>query len=441
MLSDQVHRSPGLTAIFNAVKKSDKNHLLDLGPCVASNFQFFSQLGCHFHFENFNESVQDYLQGKIVDHEKLVDVFLQSLKPGQRFDIVLAWDLFSFLPQDLIRQLYDKLEKFLKPNTLFYLLSYSGSQKPATPGSFKISNQYQICVRSDSNTVQNDARQTTVQMLKSMPKYFMLRSYLNHRGMQAGLLEQILSYQPEKTARHTVFSSAEVADHVRQLDTEVFSPSIEFLRTKYTDSRAGSVLDLCGRNTLNEEIWKKHFRDVYVSDMRQVLHRISGMSGGESEEYLRGGQYFDFEAEQVFDAIVVWDVLNYLNEEQLLALGERISRHAHDGTLLISMNYTGDAQPSQPRAFMLTDKGIGLHLGGEVTRARTSAVLSSMRIQKAFPGFFSTKTYAVKPGMLHGMGEYVFVFKDADTLRREKEVLTAEVVARRRLRISNGEQL
>ena len=61
-MPELIHRSPGLTAIFNAVKANQKNHILDLGQCLGSNLAFYSQLGCRFHFENFDEVIKENLR-------------------------------------------------------------------------------------------------------------------------------------------------------------------------------------------------------------------------------------------------------------------------------------------------------------------------------------------------------------------------------------------
>lgn len=427
-----------MTAIYNAVKNNQRNQILDLGPCIAANFQFFSQMGCHFHFENFAELLAERDQQNAGGewHER----FLKYLKPEQKFDIVLVWDLFNFVTLAEQQQLFTRLKPYLTPGCLLFTVSYVGALRPAMPAQFKIDDQYFVEVTSATASCKNAAKLTTIEFLKSLPKYQVLRSYLNLEGMQGGISEQVLCYNPpsanqDKSPVTRAFSNAEVARQPQQMQAEFKSPALAHIFECAAAQRGAAILDLGGKSMRNEEHWQTHFDDVFTVDMRQVLQRLANYESTAQANYLRNGSYLGFKREQRFDVIVAWDLLNYLEDEMLCAFGEALTRYAKNSTLLTTLNYNGADIPSQPRAYALTAQGVGLGNNPlETSRTRSQPPLNSLKIQKYLPGFFIKHTYTVQPGMQRGTSEYVLVYKDQSTLAQEKAALYEQVMERRRQR-------
>ncbi|MFT7560435.1 MAG: hypothetical protein ACI93R_002355 [Flavobacteriales bacterium] len=438
MLQDGLHRSPGLTAIANHIQNKPNNHILDLGECIPKNFQFFSPLGCRFRFEGFYDAIENAEFG--VDDSWLND-FLSDLPKEQKFDIVLAWDLFNFLSPEQLYSVYRKLESVLKPNTIIYMLSYVGAMRPSQPSGFSIENKYYIKVTLVPETKKNTLRLTTAQTLKSLPKFFMLRSYTSQPGMLAGISEQILSYRPEEKTRETSFSNAEMSAEIADVDVKFRSPSIEFLNVLSHENDVQSLLDLGVKNSTNDESWKTIAQDVYSTDIHLVLRRLKAMSQKDRSDYLMNGQFLSFKESQTFDVIIVWDLFNYLDESQLLEFGRRIVKYSHDGTRLMSMLYSGDNLPVNPRKFVLVGENLGLRKRDfQDLKPRELTSVSSLKLQRALPGYYVEKTFSVGSKMLKGMCEYVFIFKGQETLDREKKIMTAEVMARRKVREEAAKQ-
>lgn len=422
------HRSPGITAIFNAVKGSNKNGILDLGAALGSNLSFYAQLGCHFQFEDFTQTISELQQKHITDHQAIVR-FLEDLDGKRRYDVVLFWDLLNYLPKPSVLTLVEKLRPFLAPNALIHMISFVGSTVPLLPSKFTINDQYQLKVNCSEDRVAPIQRTTTMQLLKMFPDFLMVQSYLNSDGMLPGFSEQILRFGAKSQEKGTVFSSAETGSSGLKIEQRIHSPSVTRFLADIEQDR--TLLDLGPRRTLNYDFWKRDYQTVAATDILPVLSRYLKTPKDGRAEYLKQGQFLDFDVSRKFDVIVTWDIFNYCPEPLLKEIGRRIIRHCKDGTHLVVMSYSGKTMPAIPQLFLIDEKGVGFASQGSQKIRENSRRLTSSTILKALPGFYVEQTFAFRPGMQKGMNEYLFVFKGEERLALEKQALVKDVMARR----------
>lgn len=426
------HRSPGITAIFNAVKGSKKNGILDLGAGIGSNLSFYSQLGCHFHFENFDQAVIEFLDGSLSEAQ-LLDSFLEYLPKNKTYDVVLFWDLLNYLPHSVVLGLVDKLRPIIKSNALVHMLNLVGSSIPARPGRFSIGDKYMLSMSSVNERAKPLHRMTTVTLLKTFSQFLMVRSFLNGQGMLPGLSEQLLRFGAEGQEKGSVFSSGERLDSVSRIDSRLYSPSIQSLISEQEQSE--SLLDLGSRKSMNHDFWRMGYARVVSSELLPVLNRYYRYAKEERGEYLNEGHFLHLEKVAKFDFMVAWDLFNYCDNALLIEVGKRLTAHASDGAKLVVLVYSGEDMPASPQSFLVDKCGLGLAKAYSATKIRKNVrKLTSSQVQKAFPGFYVEQTFAFRPGMQKGMREYVFVFKGEARLQREKADLIAEVMARREKR-------
>src|SRR5687767_11639374 len=90
----QQHRSPGLTAIYNEIKVSRFNRVLDLGASSAKSFNFFRELSCKIRFANLIECVVDERSNPRVGDDLVrgLAAYLDEFPGEEQFDVILAWD-------------------------------------------------------------------------------------------------------------------------------------------------------------------------------------------------------------------------------------------------------------------------------------------------------------------------------------------------------------
>lgn len=434
------HRSPSLTAIYNALKSNPKNSILDFGSFNLANFHFFSALGCHFHFLSVDEAVEDLNAMDNRAFESEVDRLFGDIEKNQKFDVVFGWDLLNFLSLEKSLILINKVNPFLHADSLFCFFLYLGN-RPKTHCQFKILDQYFIEISGDRqiSNVNLDSSKSPISAsaltsvafanAKALPDYYLINNYRRLNGMLPGIAEQILCFHPVAMQHKNISGSAEIHDADTLVEHTFFSPAINVLRS---NQYQGAILDLGGKHVLNEDAWKRNFRQVHFVDLRPILERFNKGSSLEKEAYLTKGNFLTFQENTVFDAIILWDFIAFANSAFLEELGRRLNKHCHDGTLLIVMSHTGQVVPQSPLRFLLTQSGIGLCAHQKPKYAeRQHPALSSLQIQKVFPNMYTKETFGARVGMLKHVTEYVFVYKSAATLSRDKEELKRHVIDHR----------
>jgi hypothetical protein len=94
--------------------------LLDLGPVVGSNVEFFGErLDCKIYIENLYLDLEAALRAGATDG--LADAFLERLShASDMFDGILCWDLFDFIDAKTGKQLAGQLARVLRPGGAVY---------------------------------------------------------------------------------------------------------------------------------------------------------------------------------------------------------------------------------------------------------------------------------------------------------------------------------
>lgn len=431
-----LHRSPGFTAIFNAVKGESKNGILDLGEALGTNLTFYLQLGCHFQFENFNQIVSSYIQNSLSE-EDLLDKFLEGLNSQKKYNVVLFWDLLNYLPTHLIGSIVDKLQPVLAPNALVHMINFVGSTVPARPSTYTVNDQYQLNVDCVDKRREPLQRVTTLQLLKLLPNFLMLQSYLNNEGMAPGFSEQILRFGTAGLEEGAVFSSAESQNASLKIEERISSPAIERFIAHLDNEK--SLLDLGLKRNFNHDFWKRQYKSVTATDLLPILTRYLKAPKDERANYLKKGRFLDFNSDRIFDVIIAWDIFNYCSTELLAEIGRRMVKYCRDGTHLVVMTYSAKAMPAVPQPFVVSSEGVGFTKKVADRKLRENKTpLTSSKILKYFPGFYVEHSYSFLPGMQQGLNEYLFVFKGHERLAKEKQIMAEEVMARRKAKTSES---
>jgi predicted SAM-dependent methyltransferase len=117
-VDDLVQPSKGLPKFIAALSQHDSPVLLDFGPVIGSNVEFFGErLGCKLFIEDLLADVDRHTRGGTL--ETLPDVV------GKRFrhtdasvDGILCWDIFDFLDKKSAPSLAAQIVRMLKPGGL-----------------------------------------------------------------------------------------------------------------------------------------------------------------------------------------------------------------------------------------------------------------------------------------------------------------------------------
>lgn len=413
--SGSLHRSPGITAIYNELKSSKRNSILDLGSASRDNFQFFSTLSCHIHFEGIDGFLADcgeaWASGEAL--RTALNDYLSTFDNAKQFDIILAWDIFNYLDRDTLHWLMSRLNQHCHANTLLHMIKYVGRNLPAMPRQYQILDQYRIKTASSRVLCSRPfANIDTTATLKSMPGYVMEQTFIQHDGMAQDITEHVLRYQPESRDCKRQIASAELsmaADVLPQHTQPHRSYALEQICTYLRKLPNPTVLNLGPKATHSGDFFLDYADKVYVEDIAQSLFNTPG----EGEAPLRQ-HVLQYPPDVTFDVIIAWDLLTFCSRAQLAAIYQRLKPHFRPNTQIFALFYTGTTRPERPqKCYVIDDKNIELL---PTPRRRIEGEdLSTVAMLKIFSDFQLTNTYILRPGMQRGIYEYVF--KAAAALR------------------------
>lgn len=418
------HRSPGLTTIYNEIKSSRQNRLLDLGSIVASNFNFLSQLSCKIHYENLDDFIEDYgiLSGDNL--ELRLEKFLLKHDSSQKFDVILAWDLLNYLPLNAVKTLFALLDSVCKPNTLVHAIKYLHGNIPAHPARFQIIDQYHLSIFAEVETPRRVAAHQTAALLKQIPQYYLHNNLMNEEGMASGIAEQVMRFKPDKSIRKQYVSRAEFSETPKAtpkyqpqekthtasstlFDEKIYaSPSILSLLQRLSYRR--TILDCGLKSAHNMDFWRQYFQKVYTEDLPSSLHwRNHANQLQSSSAKPLSSEALDFDIAQRFDLIVLWDIFNYGEHLQISAIGNRLRQYCHEQTKILVMSYAGEKIPEHPQRFQLVNEGYRCLTHSPKAR-RSVPAITTAGLMKLIPGWIIEKTHVFSPGMKPGIAELIF---------------------------------
>lgn len=399
------HNSPGFAAIYHQINFSRKNRILDLGSFCASNFRFLSTLGCKLHFENLDE----FLRENQTDlySEKLysrLEEYLSGFTDGELFNVVLTWDIFNYLDVNSIEKLMQRLQPFCARNARIHVMRHLGSNVPAVPCRFRITNDRELVVSrtTQTNSAAVRHRCTSATLLKHMPQYRLERTFMNHTGMQPWITELILKHVPARTVVDD--TAAPEQPSPGPVTARPIVPTPKLLHTSYAleailsrlkQHKFPKVLDLGLKNNTVYDRFFPVSSGVYSRDVYTQVQQSKDISA-----------ILSFNHSIKFDVILLWDTANFYSPEQIKQIFAILSGHMHADTLVYAMVYTGRELPVQPqRLQMLGDKALAIFPSA---RARVDRPLTSSCLLKAI-GFCQLKdTFVFRPGMQVGISEYLF---------------------------------
>lgn len=143
-----VHPTKALKKFLSTLTSRECPVLLDLGPVVGSNVNFFGeQLGCKIFVEDIYAEIERHAKQDTLDAlpEFLAKRFPQA---DASVDGILCWDIIDYLPRPAAQALASQLVRVLRPEGA--LLAFFGTLAPVAqqPPSYT-----KFIVESDANLV------------------------------------------------------------------------------------------------------------------------------------------------------------------------------------------------------------------------------------------------------------------------------------------------
>ena len=110
--------SKGLPKFIAGLSQMDSPLLLDFGPVIGSNVEFFGErLGCKLFIEDLLADIDRHTRGGTLD--TLPDAIAKRFRHGDAsVDGILCWDIFDFLDKKTATALATQIVRMLKPGGL-----------------------------------------------------------------------------------------------------------------------------------------------------------------------------------------------------------------------------------------------------------------------------------------------------------------------------------
>jgi 2-polyprenyl-3-methyl-5-hydroxy-6-metoxy-1,4-benzoquinol methylase len=180
------HKSLALAALCQRLRHDRKYHILDLGPALGANVEFFSQFRCKLYIEDFYQSVAEELAAAEAETPSPEQLYQKLLPYAEdiRFDVILCWDLFNYLPRQELQALLKHLTRYCQRGTLLFSLVATHHQIPARPILFKILNKENLIYKTYSSDLRPSIEYKPRDLKLLMQGFQIANTFQLRSGMQ-----------------------------------------------------------------------------------------------------------------------------------------------------------------------------------------------------------------------------------------------------------------
>jgi hypothetical protein len=192
-------RCPALKELLGSLRPGARHTVLDLGPPLAANLQFLSALSCRVRIADLHrslsvesvESRRPEAMGALLDR-------LLPLAPGERFDALLAWDVFDYMRTDQVSALMRRLAPACPPETPALVLASTGRTIPARPLRYRILDPESLLCEGSPEPTRAGPRYTQPDFRRMMAGFSIRRSVLLRSGLHEYLFVRDAGEEPVK---------------------------------------------------------------------------------------------------------------------------------------------------------------------------------------------------------------------------------------------------
>lgn len=189
---ERVHRefrSPSLELLVGRLQEPRRHRVLDLGPPLGSNVEFFSHSPCTLYLEDLHRTLEaagppPVPEGaEAPDWDALVARAIYN-RPAEPYDIVLGWDLFNYFDRALVTALMRRLSPHCRTGTYLFLMVSTAPEIAIEPARLTISPAGRLVYEPSPGPTRANPRYTPLALERMMPGFHLLHSFLLGEGMQ-----------------------------------------------------------------------------------------------------------------------------------------------------------------------------------------------------------------------------------------------------------------
>lgn len=188
--TDLQFNSPSVGILTQRFMGPGKCQVLDLGAPTKDNVAFFSGNSCKFYVEDlrrFYIAPRDAKKslGKKADDSGPGIADILSHDDRARFDLILGWNLFSYLDRPTIESLMARISRCCHAGTLLFLTVPTVAMIPSQPARITMTRRGRIHYDRDlANGTISNPRFSPTALESMMPGFRLLHSFLLGGEMQ-----------------------------------------------------------------------------------------------------------------------------------------------------------------------------------------------------------------------------------------------------------------
>lgn len=140
-LTSGVYRSPGLERLSRELDHQRPGSILDLGASSTENVGYFSRYTPNLRIQDLFHSACEETGRRSTAFRFGATDSLELPAAGERFDVVLIWDLIHYFEPAERRPFITRLATHCEPEALVFLMASSSTPLPLIPIQFKIASE------------------------------------------------------------------------------------------------------------------------------------------------------------------------------------------------------------------------------------------------------------------------------------------------------------
>ena len=159
------------------------------------------------------------------------------------------------------------------------------------------------------------------------------------------------------------------------------------------------VLDLGPGFGANVEFLSQFAKRIVIEDLYRTLAEIAQPFTGPDRVYSPVYEaLLPYGGQNPFDVILLWDLLDYLDRDDIRRLGRHLARLCHRGSLVIALISTRQKIPLTPANFKIVARD-GLRCEHTATAERDCPRHSQLRLLELMPGFRVKRSFLLRGGL------------------------------------------
>jgi hypothetical protein len=184
------YTSLALKAIMELLGIEQQYRILDLGPAVGANVDFFSELSSQLYVADLLRTLGSK---HLAPAEEEIDwdaVFEEILpyQEGTRFDLVLAWDILNYLTPPQIQAAVRRIGDFCAMNALVYAMISTRKDIPAHSRSYHIVSSNRLVYKTPGRAIRPCPLYKEPDLVRLMPQFNVKSTYILRNGIQEYLM-------------------------------------------------------------------------------------------------------------------------------------------------------------------------------------------------------------------------------------------------------------